>query len=265
MQLPVNHLLYRFLSLLLIFFTITSCSDNSTGVDDELMDPPMIPEAIPVEVEIDYFNNLPEYSEKTEAAYEAAGYAFLASISLSGGAAIGTIFLELAQSEDAEFKNGIWEWTYSFQQGSESLLIRITAKPVSTGYEWKVFLSGDFTGLGQSLDEFLFLSGTVNSDGTSGFWSFFDPDSQNPILSYEWNITSATEYSAQYTYNDPEEEDFFTISYERDGVDSYIFLTGDEFGSGIDVYWNTTTLTGYIVEDGVKTCWDSNFEETACS
>jgi hypothetical protein len=265
MNRPAKSIFNSSLSFLLVLFLFTSCSDSSTGVDDELMDPPMIPEAIPVEIGIDYFNNLPEYSEKTEAAYEAAGYALLASFTLTGGTAIGTGFLELARSEDAEFKNGIWEWAYSFQQGSESLSIRVTAKPVSSGYEWSVFLSGNFSGLGQSLDEFLFLFGTVNSDGTVGDWNYFTPESQNPFMNYSWEITSATEYEAEYTVTDPDEGTVFTISYKREGVENYIFLTGDDFDSGIDIFWNTATRTGYIIEEGVKTCWDSNFEETACS
>jgi hypothetical protein len=252
MQLPAKHIIYSFLSLILILFTFTSCSDNSTGVDDELMDPPLIPEAIPVEVEIDYFSSFPEFSEATEAYYEAAGYAQVASFTLIGGTVIGTGFLELAQSEEARFSNGVWEWDYTFQQGGESLTVRVTAEEVSGGHRWNVYLSGNFSDLGQNLDEFLFLTGIVNNDGTSGGWNYFSPDSENPFMSYNWNITSATEYEAEYTFSDPEDESVFTIRYERDGEENFIFLTGDEFESGIDVYWNTTTLTGYIVEDGVK-------------
>ncbi|TVR28519.1 MAG: hypothetical protein EA390_11830 [Balneolaceae bacterium] len=266
MNKPVKFKFYSTFSFLIVLFLFTSCSDSSTGLDDNNIEPPEIPELIPVDINTDYFSdNTPAFNELTASFYEASGYAQIASFTLMGASLLGTGFLELARSDDAEFKNGMWEWAYSFQQGSESLSIRVTAKPVSSGYEWNVFLSGNFSGLGQSLDEFLFLSGTVNSDGTGGGWNFFDPESQSPVLFYKWDITSATVYSVEYTFNDTEEGDDFTISYDRDGHENFIFFTGNQFDAGVELYWNTNTLNGYIVQDGEKRCWNSNFEETACS
>ena len=252
-----------FFSIILMLFT--SCSDNSTSVDDA-GDPPAIPEAIPVEVETDYFNeNQPAFGEETEAYFEASGYAQTAAALLNSGTLLGSGFLSIAQNSEAELKNGIWEWIYTYSQVGETLTIRLTAEEVGNVFEWNVYLSGNSLQTGESLDNFLFMSGVVDSGDNSGIWEFYYPGNESALMDYEWEIISENNYSSNFTLTDPDTGEQAIISYERDGDVNTISLTGDDFDSVVELFWNTSTLTGSITIDGVTTCWDSSFQETACS
>lgn len=262
LQLP-TYISILFFSIILMLFT--SCGDNSTSVDDA-GDPPAIPEAIPVEVDVDYFNeNQPAFGEETEAYYEASGYAQTAAALLNSGTLLGTGFLGIAQDGEAELKNGIWEWTFTYSQGGETVTIRLTAEELGNAFEWNVYLSGNSLQTGETLDNFLFMSGIINSDGTSGGWDYYFPGTASAVMDYEWEITSETNYTSNFTFTDPDTGSQAIISYERDGDVNTVSLTGDDFDSVVDMLWNTSTLIGSITIDGVTTCWDSSFQQTACS
>jgi hypothetical protein len=253
---------FLFVTLALLF--ITSCGDSSTSAEEE--DAPVIPEAIPVAVDVDYFtNNQPAFGEETSAFYEAAAYAQSAAATLSAGSLLGSGFLGLGQQNNAELNNGIWEWEYTFSQGSESITIRLTAEELGNSYEWNVYLSGNAFEPGQTLDNFLFLTGVVESDGGTGSWEYYYPGFQSVFLDYEWEKTSETSSTADFTFTDPDTGDQSIITYERNDDEFSIIATGDNFDSDASLFWNASTLTGSITLDGVQRCWDSSFQETACS
>ena len=177
----------------------------------------------------------------------------------------GSGFLGIAQEDEAEFKNGVWEWIYTFSEGGETLTIRLTAEALGNAYEWKVYLSGNSLETNETLDNFLFMTGIVDSDGNSGNWKFYFPGFESAVMDYVWEITSETNYTSNFTFTDPETGEQAIISYERDGDVNTVSLTGDAFESVVELFWNTSTLTGSITINGVKTCWDSSFQETACS
>jgi hypothetical protein len=263
-KLYLNHTSICLLALLL--FTFTACSDNSTDVNGDPQ-PPLIPEASPVVIDTDYFtDNPPDFNDLTEAFYDASVFVQTAEWLIISGAYFGTTFLDLTVGEEHSYDNGTWEWIYTFEQANETLTIRVTAREATgNAFTWNIYLSGNLAQFGQGLDEFLLLSGTVNEDGTLGGWNFYSPELSEPLLEYAWEIISSNEYNASYTYTDPEEDTEMVISFERTGDENIVTLTGDEYGTGIEIYWNTTTQTGYIINDGIQTCWDSNFEMTECS
>ncbi|PWN07027.1 hypothetical protein [Rhodohalobacter mucosus] len=250
------------ISVTLLFFT--SCGESSTSVDDG-GDPPAIPEAIPVEVETDYFTqNQPAFSEETTAWYEAAGYAQAAAASLNSGTLLGAGFLSIAQQSNGELDDGIWEWTFTFSQGGETLTIRLTAEALGNAYQWNVYLSGNSLQSDETLDNFLFMTGTVESDGSSGNWDYYFPGFESVAMDYEWELTSETSYTSDFIYTNPDTGSQAIITYERDGDVNTVNASGDDFDTNADLLWNTSTLEGSITLDGVTTCWDSSFQEAAC-
>ena len=256
--------LCHFLILTLALLSFTSCGESSTSTEEE--DAPPIPEAIPVAVDVDYFtNNQPAFSEETEAFYEASVYAQSAAAILSSGALLGTGFLGLGQQYDANLNNGVWEWEYTFSQNGQTVTIRLTAEELASSYEWNVYLSGNAFGTEQPLDNFLFLTGVVDSDGSSGNWDYFYPGFTSVFLDYEWDKISETSEMADFTFTDPDTGDQSIVTYSRDDSEYTVTATGNEFDSDASLVWNTETMTGSLTLDGVQRCWDSSFQEIPCN
>lgn len=269
------NLLNWLLAISMVLFFV-SCSDDSTSsiddIDDadidpeELMESPVVPEASPAEIDLSYFqNNSVEFQEQYVAFLEASGYAQAAGGALMGGLSFGDVFFGLAESSEADFSNGEWEWTYTFDEQGETITLRLSAAEVTDGIEWAMYMSGNFGEFNQSVDEFLFISGFTSSDRSSGNWNYYYPASgDTPVMSYEWDATSETEYSFTSTINDPDDGTQMLIEYVRSGDENTLNYSGDDLAA-IEVYWNTDTMTGYIEEDGDRRCWDDTFAETACS
>lgn len=270
------NLLNWLLAMSMVLFFV-SCSDDSTsGVDDidddiddteEPMESPIVPEATPAEIDLSYFqDNSVEFQEQYAAFLEASGYAQAASGLLMGGLSFGEIFFGLAESSEAEFSNGEWEWIYTFEEQGETITIRLTATEVTDGIDWAMYITGNFGEFGESVDEFLFISGFTASDRSEGNWSYYYPGSgETPALNYDWEVSSETEYTFTSTVTDPDNGNEFVISYIRTGAENTLNYSGDDLNDDIEVYWNTDTMTGYIDNGEEIRCWDDTFAEVACS
>ncbi|MEX0822990.1 MAG: hypothetical protein WD008_01300 [Balneolaceae bacterium] len=269
--------LFIWILVVTITLLVTGCTEDSTsGVDDidddiddteEPMESPVVPEATPAEIDLSYFQeNSVEFQEQYAAFLEASGYAQAASGSLMGGLSFGEVFFGLAESSEAEFSNGEWEWTYTFSEQGETITLRLTAAEVTDGIEWSMYISGNFGEFNQNVDEFLFISGFTASDRSEGNWSYYYPEGgETPVMSYQWEVTSETEYTFTSTIIDPDNGNEFVISYTRTGAENTLNYTGDDLNNDIEVYWNTDTMTGYIDNGEEIRCWDDTFAETACA
>lgn len=244
---------------LFAFTILQGCSDDPASADPD--DAPLVPEAMPAEVDITIFSqaNVP-FEPEYEAFNSASVYAQGANATLMSNTMMGDSFLSFTEiSGDPEFNNGQWEWEFTQSFEGETFTILTIAREVSNGTEWEIWLSGNFDG--EVVEEYLFLSGFNSHDGMSGNWSFyFDEEDTSATLTYEWNITSETEYVLS-AYSDYME---FSMVYERSGADNTLEITYDN-AEDVLIYWNADTGTGYIVENGVQTCWDSSYQETSCS
>lgn len=244
---------------LLMFTILQGCSDDPASADPD--DAPMVPEATPAEVDISIFAgaNAP-FEPEYEAFNNASVYAQGANATLMGNTMMGESFLSFTEvSDDPTYSNGEWEWVFTQSFEGEFITVRTIAREVSNGTEWEIWISGDFDG--EEVEEYLFMSGFNSHDGMSGNWSFyFEEDDTSASLTYEWDITSETEYELS-AYSDYLE---YSMVYERSGADNTLEITYDA-ADNVLIYWNSDTGTGYIIENGVQTCWNSSFQETSCS
>ena len=177
---------------------------------------------------------------------------------------IGTIyfpFFQQAQSSNASFSNGVWEWEYNFSSQGSSVSFRLTAREVSNGIEWDMFYSASTQG--GSFDNYNVISGFVNSDGTMGEWTFnalTEPGTEIPLLRSVWEAVNDSDRDIDLTIFDDQGQTDETITYDQNGT-----IHTMNIGSNITVYWDTSADQGYIeIGDAQRMCW-SNGQDVDCA
>lgn len=265
-----------YISIMLLFTILFSgCSDDSTGPETDPGQAPEIPDlTVVAQPDITFFeNNNPQgqknkqilddhYSNYSTARFKAIFGTFFASL---GQIYMG--YLNPAYNESAEYKDGQWEWSYNYSAEGQSVSMRFTAQDQGNLRQWAMLISFD-DGQGGGYDNYKVMEGSTSNDGAEGNWSFYalDQDNSSEVLaaSTGWNVTSDTERNLTTEIYD-EGSLSTTFNYEQDGVEHTMFF--DEAGSSDteEVFWNTDTKTGYVIENGTKSCWDENLENIACS
>lgn len=180
-----------------IALLVSGCSDdNSSGATPD--DPPEVPESIPAEVDLSYFNDADVgFEDGYETFANAKTYVQTGSSSLYTGLGLGDFYFGMTAESDADFDDGWWVWTYDYQDEHGQVSLKTQSREVSGRYEWQVYLSGSAFNEGDSLDEFMFLDGYTTVDESEGEWNMYMPDESGvstALLNYEWNITTETEY-----------------------------------------------------------------------
>lgn len=264
----MNRYRYVFLTIIfLIVYSISGCSDDPASVNPG--DEPEIPESAPAEVQLEFFeNNNPPNDAEHSAFHEANNYAQTANSSLSSVTFMGENYMELSAMADADFEDGKWVWTFSYEEGGESFTMKMTAEEVSGGVNWRVYISGYLFDDEQFVEEFLFITGFISNDRSSGNWNYHFPDDQGneqTWLTYEWNTTSDSVMSMNFTIYNEEGGTAHSVEYVQNGPEHTITYTSFGVYDNLIVYWNTDTGEGYVDKDGDRECWDSGFQNVACS
>lgn len=260
----------KFLGFAILVFGLAACGgDSSTGPDPE--EAPELPEIQSEQAQPDlsfFEDNEPKMLAKGDTAnyYEArywalwqGGLNFAFANSYSG-------FLMSGSNEDAVYDDGVWVWEYSFQSEEGSYSMRLTSEEVADGYRWAMYWS--FDDGETSVEDYLVMEGTVSKDGSEGNWTFntLNPDTNEEQVAYtsEWTVTSETESDMIVKWYDDSGTVSFSASYEKNEPDHTMTYTSTD-ESDIILYWNSDTNEGYFEEDGVRSCWDENFKDVACS
>lgn len=227
---------------------------------------PDLPETTPVQVDLSYFD---ESNAGTDAEYQpfntASNYAGMANTTLQSYMSFGQIYFEMSTNEDTAYEDGMWVWEYTY----ESITIRITAEDIGEGIEWNMYLDGTDPETGENWDNQRLMSGYTTHDDGYGEWSYYsaDPGVTEPILYYEWEFSSESDYWMELTITDDETGEVGILTYVKDGADNTIdFVDLLQDNSTMIVYWNTDSNTGYMEEVGVeKVCWNDSYVSTSCT
>lgn len=251
-------------TLTLALIVLTACSDDPASSNGG--ERPEVPESTPAEVDNSYFEeNSPPATEEFSGFNSAASHAQTANTSLATNTAAGEAYLMFTQFDDPEFQDGQWVWTFTIEEEGEVFTITTTAEEISGGTEWKVYLTGD---LGEEVvNEFLFVTGFISNDGNSGNWTYYYPDEQGdsiPFLAYDWSIQSEDNLTLSFTIFGEDDNQDSSIEYTQDGPEHIILMQNYGFNESVEVYWNTSTGFGYVIEDGEQTCWDADFQNVSC-
>ena len=265
---------YTLIVFLALGFVACSDSGSDSGGEDQ---PPDIPALTAnSQPDISFFQN----NNPTKAGLKGATNATVQNFNTAKGTVLGgaaflsisqayTGFITPAAQEEADFVNGQWVWEYSFAQGGQSASIRTTARPQGNGFEWSVFVSSD-DGEGNVFENFKIMEGTASNDGAQGNWTFFffaDEDQSNsmPFLTSSWTVVSETESSIELEIFDEGGETTATITYQENGAENMMNINLSDEEGAVEVFWNTDTNVGYVVQDGERVCWDGSFQDVSCS
>lgn len=188
-----------------------------------------------------------------------------AQTQVQASASLSSAYLSFTDTEQAEFTDGVWEWSFNFQAEGQSLTIRTTAEELSNGVEWNMYISGDFED--ENVDEFRYMTGFTADDQSSGNWQYFSPDfPDRPVVEYQWTSESDDQTTFSTIFYEPENDEESRIDYIKDGVDNTLDYTGFDTDTDVQIYWNSSDGTGYIDRAGEdRQCWDDSFAEVSCS
>lgn len=256
--------LTRILCAGVLAVALVSCSDNGTGPEVEPDEPPQTPEFQQAQPEVDFFTNTGYQGEAPQDAPFNKAYSQV----IEGQAylSLGNVFLGFfnPQQSDPDFDDGSWEWTYSYSYEGESWEMRSVAQEQGDGsISWALYITTT-SAEGPNLDNFLFMDGTTSADGSSGSWNIYDFESgsSQSVMSFTWNRTGPDNYTSSFTINGSET---VTIDYTQDGADHTMEIASSGGTQDAVVVWNTDTGAGSITEGGTTSCWDSSYQEVACS
>lgn len=269
---PIKHI-KRTLILGILLHMLASCSDSPTSNKQD--DIPVFPDFEQIQIDVSYFLQRPPMkidgnnSLNDDAYSEAYTYAVNAANLLNVYSASGFAYFGLAELVQPKFADNIWNWTYSYQTPGVFTEMKLTSKVANGGYDWNLYLTLDVAG-GESVNNLKIMQGFTSTDGKSGNWSLFPSYQGNttPILEFSWNMKNDTEMDTMFKIfaeGSNSQIPIFEISYQTSSPDYKIEYKNLESGWEKDIYWNTANLAGYIIDDGIKSCWNQNLETVACS
>lgn len=269
------HRVSYLLLILILFVGITSCGDDSTGPD--VGDPPQTPNLEQAQPDVSFFQDNNPQAESTNVVTATNNYSQAQSIVLwnsimfSFAQSYSSLFSEVNR-EEADYDDGVWEWSYDYSYGGITADYRTIAEELSDGVRWEMYWSFD-DGQGEGFEDYKIFEGTVSNDESSGDWTFnaMDPelDQEVPFITSDWTTTSETEKEITLemfgdSIDDEAAEETATIHFEQDGADftmDLVFADGDDYL----VSWNTDTNIGSITyDDGEQLCWDEEFQDVSC-
>jgi hypothetical protein len=118
-------------------------------------------------------------------------------------------------------------------------------------------------------DNQLFFTGTSDFDATSGSWTYFDLESGREVSAVTWQRTESETSVFLEVKSDRNDNLGDSISYEFDGTVKTIVFVDVSEDETTTISYNTETRTGFIISpnynEGAKSCWDENLNNTTCS
>lgn len=268
-------------STLLIIFG--SCSDDNPAGPD-LSEAPDAPTLDQVEMDFSVFedaeyyesfqmNNHEDFNKALQSLQEehefspyeqAALFASTSELWFQSMGQLPKAFFQENQWGDPEVDGDTWTWEWGFAYEGESLAMTVTAETVGEERHWELRYTVE--GTDDDVDDALLIASQIHLDGSGGSWQLFDLYEENDAVfevDYELEDDITTMVEMQF---DEEEEGRF--QYHRDGDISTLQLW-DMVNAGLStIEWNNETGTGSIESpgycEGVKVCWNENYEETEC-
>lgn len=263
----MNSLTFRsIITLFLMAGLFASCSDSNSN--EEIT--PVIPSAETMTIDLSDFNNN-NAKAKAESNFNAALFrAGIAKLIVDANLIIPKVLVTAAQNNSPEtVAEGEYQWRYSAENGDDDFSVLLTAEVDSEDeVEWNFYVTTSATD--PPLNNFLFFSGEAEYDGTEGNWTYFDAQEDEAVSEIEWDIDNDGSIELEFSVlSDRNGNEGAEIDYEFDGTIKTITYVEGGSGDETTIEFNTETKTGFILSanynNGVKSCWDENFDNTPCS
>ncbi len=255
-------------SLVALFLMTTifiSCSD-SVNNDDVT---PVVPSAESMTIDLSDFNN----NAKSNAGSNFNNAIFRAGIArfiIDANLLIPRVLVNAAQNENPEtVAEGEYQWRYSAENGEDDFSVLLTAEvDAEDNVEWNFYVTTSATD--PPLNNFLFFSGEAEYDGTEGSWTYFDNQVNGPVSEITWDVDEDGSVELDFSVlSDRNGNEGSEINYDFDGTIKTLVYVDGSSGDTTTIEFNTDTNVGFIISpnynEGVKSCWDENFEDIPCS
>ena len=169
--------------------------------------------------------------------------------------------------------DGKWHWVYSVsnnagQQFQADLAGWIDASAQVSRWEMRITTAG----LGAPLNNFLWYTGSAALNNGSGQWDIYDaaqPSSSVKAVHIDWDRPSADKATLKFTVVKPQvPENGDVLTYKVDGNGRMVTFFDQSANTTLDISWDAVTNAGYIIapnyNNGQKSCWDSQLNDTTC-
>lgn len=266
-----THLLMLFVGLLLV----NACSDSVSSSKEPDPLSPTLPIVESMTLDLSTFdegmgsqddNSNTEYRNFNNAVFLVS----LISPVVNWSFGLPRKIFETAKNIDANL-NGRdeWVWNYSKIANQERYEVRLVGRRqnASTFY-WECYV----TNTDRNIEDFLFFKGTSNNSGNEGAWTFYDIitlNDQDPEIETTWSVQENSAFLSLEVLGEENEYKGDTIDYSFDGTLKNVVFYNVQLDQTSEIQWNVETLAGYLImpnyNNGEKACWDSNFQNVACS
>jgi hypothetical protein len=242
-------------------------------------DPPELPPYESMVIDFSNFTSLKKSGEMSgvkgteSSTWEfAAGLAGVWNSLISSNINVPLAAFEAAVNFKAVYQSeNLWQWSYDFNEGSESYKAKLQGKISTNSVTWKMYIT--YEGI-SSYKDFLWIEGTSKTDGSGGQWTFKQsPNSDVQLFKDDWTKSGDEVKSVKYTYmkNDTNKDSYINYLLLTSGSfdSSYKIHFSNGLFSDSDIEWNITTKDGRLkcvdyLQDENWYCWDTNKINKIC-
>ncbi|MEZ4652160.1 MAG: hypothetical protein R3E12_00740 [Candidatus Eisenbacteria bacterium] len=257
---------------LTVWWAAVGCSDDDAptdSVDPNTPFPAEVPDTTTMTVDL---------TEISSGAFAESGLchagAFLAVAWINANVAIRlaiptAVFAACIQQQPVYLGDETWRWNAQGGAGINAWQAELTGQVVYNEV-LTVFWTMRISGTTRRLDRFIWVRGYTQPDGSSGFWTFYDPDRPEgeETLIIDWTRESADHQVLIFQITDaasPQNGD--RLTYERAGNDVSVDVFDQSQGGSTHIQWNLSEGSGSFQGlDGGTCCWGPrpDYPDVAC-
>jgi len=263
---------------MLSIFWLAACEKNPT---ESKSPKPDLPPQSSMTIDLQMFSSNAGLS-KTGADQTAIGKNFVAArltvgainLAVLAHMSVPVLTFGAALSQQPALKDdGKWHWVYSVsnnagQQFQADLAGWIDVSAQVSRWEMRITTSG----LGAALNNFLWYTGSAALKNGSGQWDIYDsaqPNSSIKVVHIDWDHPSADKATLKFTVVKPQvPENGDMLTYKADGNNRMVTYFDQSANSTLEISWDAATHAGYIIapnyNNGQKSCWDNQLNDTSC-
>lgn len=252
-----------------MLFLISSCSHNPSTINKKA---PTLPPANSLEMDFSTFDHQQNMDEQTSGNFvQAAATVFDMNTVAELNMMIPKKLLAAANNADAQLnENHQWEWNYIYSAGEDSYSVQLMASHKDGNrVSWNFYVTSSELGLNNQL----LISGTSDTNGNEGTWSyhrFENANSQEKISEINWKVMNEegqTELRLEVISDRNDKEgDYIEYTAEKNLKTAVYYDNSADETTELQI--NAENKIGYYISpnynEGKQSCWNHQLQDIAC-